>query len=100
MGKVIKMDGFELNKIACSVLLSLLIIMGIDVGVDHLLKPAHHGTKEDHQIVFAPEAISSETSIQNSNLSTDTIEPIEELIKFANIDAGKKIAKKCLQCHT
>ena len=28
------------------------------------------------------------------------IEPIESLLASANIESGKKVAKKCMQCHT
>jgi len=93
------MDGFEFNKIACSILLCLLIVMGINTGVDNFLHPSHHDSKKKPELIYSPEIKIAETSINNTKKS-NSIEPIEDLIKFANIEAGKKIAKKCLQCHT
>jgi cytochrome c len=77
--------------------------MGIDIVVDNTLNPSHHGKKKDNNLIYSPEGMTNGIVINNSNNSitkSNSIEPIEELIKFANIEADKKIAKKCLQCHT
>merc|ERR1712072_586105 len=93
------MDGFELNKIACSMLVCLLIIMGTNIIIDHIIEPKHH--EQNNNIIYAPEGMSSNSTskIIKSN-NSNSIESIEDLIKLADIDAGKKIARKCLQCHS
>jgi cytochrome c len=92
------MDGFELNKIACAILFCCLTIMGIDIGVNNFLETEHHDNKKE-TLTYLPEGASSNNLSVNTTKS-NSIEPIEDLIKLADINAGKKIAKKCLQCHT
>jgi len=96
------MDGFEINKIACAILLCLLITMGINIGVDGFLHP-HDSHGKENKIAYYPEEVSSGETISNNKSSNEkpvSIDPIEDLIKLADVEAGKKIAKKCLQCHS
>jgi cytochrome c len=102
------MDGFELNKIACAVLFSLLIILGIHLGVDGFLHVAHHGqekTQKDQGLVYAPPGFESGIIVQAGLPGVEagpepSVESIEALLVNADVEAGKKVAKKCLQCHT
>jgi len=90
------MDGFELNKVLCAILLALLIGMVSHKIADWLVSPVWL-TKDVYQIDIAEDTA---TQIGNANNSEATIEPIEPLLAKANIENGQNIAKKCLQCHT
>lgn len=102
------MDGLELNKIACAVLFAFLIVMGINLGVNGFLYVSHHASEKgrnDQGLVYAPEGFESGVIIQAGLPGVDTgpgpgLEPIEAFLVSADVEAGKKVAKKCLQCHT
>ena len=89
------MDGFELNKIAAAVLIALLTAKaGIEIG-NHVRPP--HDLKEGHH-AYMIEGVGTSTS-KTSSAPQGPL-PIEPLLAHANLEKGKKIAKKCLQCHT
>ncbi|MCP4923440.1 MAG: cytochrome c family protein [bacterium] len=102
------MDGFELNKIASAVLFAVLIVMGINLGVNGLLYVSHHSEsqgKKDQGLIYAPEGFEAGAIIQAGLPGVEVapgpaLEPIEALLVSADLEAGKKVAKKCLQCHT
>merc|ERR1712224_71826 len=99
-----QMDGFEFNKIACSLLLSFFMLIVINVGVNGFLHITEH--KEENikgkGLVYAPEKINSSVmqSISQKETTNLEIKSIENLLESADEKLGKKVAKKCLQCHT
>ena len=97
------MDGLELNKIACAILFSVLIIMGINIGVNEFKHTSHHTVdKHNNGLIYIPEGFQPNTntiSKIDTNKKTN-LEPIENLLVSADAQAGKKVSKKCLQCHT
>lgn len=98
------MDGFEINKIACAVLFSFLMLIGINLGMDGFSSAAHHyGPQNNQGLVYAPSSFENNLNTQKKTKKENKkpdVEPIETLLASANIEAGKKIAKKCVQCHT
>jgi cytochrome c len=88
------MDGYELNKIAASILLALLIGMISSLISDSLVSPIIPQQRaypiKGVQLANAPQAPSAE----------GTLQPVEPLLANANIENGKAIFKKCVQCHT
>lgn len=97
------MDGFELNKVAASVLLTGVIIMSVTILTDTLYKPFLLPAKRGYHV----DAISDQAQQGNfSPLAKDAIfeldeQKIAELIKNASLESGSKLFKqKCSSCHT
>lgn len=88
------MDGFETNKIIAAVLVALLTGMISYMAADALISPAPLSKN-----VYIVEGITQDQTASKAATGPE-IEPIEPLLANANIERGKKIAKKCLQCHT
>tara|TARA_A100000171_G_scaffold49969_2_gene60264 strand:+ start:240 stop:782 length:543 start_codon:yes stop_codon:yes gene_type:complete len=86
------MDGFEWNKVLMGLILALLVgkvsgkISDILIAPDINVKNAY---------VMAEV---KETSTNNK--IEDVLEPIEPLLASADLEAGQKVARKCLQCHS
>ena len=87
------MDSFELNKIAAAVLLALLIGMTASMTSSFLIAP-----KMPDKNVFIVEGITD--GLAPIVTAEVKLQPIEPLLASANIENGKRVAKKCLQCHT
>ena len=82
----------EFNKIAASILLSALIITLISNVVDIMYNPEIHNI--EHNTVITDETRAPQQNIQEIALD------IEALMKNANFEKGKTIAKKCIACHS
>jgi cytochrome c len=87
------MSGLELNKIAAAILLASLIAMVVGVVSNVLYKPTLEVAKRGHQIEVADAA-------ENSGPVVEEVIDIEALMASANADAGEKIVKKCIACHS
>ena len=89
------MDGFELNKIIAAVLLSALLIIGINkLGsiVFHVEKPETPGYKVEVEQV-------STTSSSTTTAAEEKVD-IAALMAMGDIASGEKIFKKCAACHS
>ena len=86
------MDSFELNKIIAAILVTVLLVFGIDKISDtifHVEKPNVQGYKV-------------EVKVNNSADQTkekDLID-ISALLALGDVDTGKKVYKKCAACHS
>jgi len=89
------MDGFELNKIAAAVLLALLIGMLSSMIANHLVAPEMLDKN-----VYIVDSLEEPGAAVVEAAPKVEIEPIEEALASADVDKGKIIAKKCVQCHT
>lgn len=89
------MDGFELNKTLASVLVALLIAMVSGMVGEVLVEPK---MLEKH--AFPIEGVEVAAGLADQGTQAAELPPIEPLLASADIEAGKKVAKKCLQCHT
>lgn len=88
------MSGLELNKIAASILLASLIAMLVGVVANILYKPNLNPLQRGYSVeVTEGNAAEAQPTEQ---LKLD----IAELMKKANIEAGKEVIKKCLSCHS
>ena len=91
------MDGYKLNKLAGSIILAVLIIMGIKEVNNALNTP-----ENPEQQAYVIEGVVTEAA------AGDTAAPVEEApvetlaMRLAGADAaaGAKAFKKCTQCHT
>lgn len=91
------MSGFELNKIAASVLLAALIAMVVGTVVNLLYKPKLSLEQRGYQVaVHEGNTISDPATNNQPEVPLD----IPALMKEANADEGEKVIKKCIACHS
>lgn len=90
------MDGFERNKVISAVLVALLIGMVATKISDIFVTP--HMLEKPAFPIQGMEA--SASSVGSTDATPEEVPPIEPLLAKASVEEGRKIAKKCLQCHT
>lgn len=86
------MSGLELNKIAAAILLSSLIAMLVGTVANILYKPKLEPKERGYQV-----EITEDTSVGDEKAEEINI---QELMANASAENGKKIAKKCISCHS
>lgn len=87
------MSVFEFNKIAGSILLVALVSTVIGMIGDSLVKPRkHEGVVAIGEGARAPAAVPAK--------EPEKLAPIAPLLTKANVEEGKKVAKKCAICHS
>jgi len=89
------MDSFELNKIIAAVLMTALIVIGINKFADtvfHVEKPK--------QSAYQVEGVEM-TGATDSKVEVKEVVQlsIKEVLAMGNIEHGKKVFKKCSACH-
>ncbi len=90
------MDGFRLNQIFMAVLIALLLSKVGGVLSERLVAP-----KMLEKDVYVVEGVAEgATTTTEASSASDTPEDIDPLLAAANVENGKNVAKKCLQCHT
>jgi cytochrome c len=90
----IRMDGFELNKIAGAVLSAMLVIAAGSTVLDLTLHK-HRPEKAGWALpITKPEAKKAEPEAKFDAAA------VVAMLPKANADNGKAIFKKCLTCHT
>ncbi len=89
------MDSFELNKIAGAILFTLLIYMGVQN-----LGAALFEIEPAHPKAYVVEGVDEEGGAPTAAAAIVEIVPIGQLLATASVEKGKKIAKKCLSCHS
>ena len=89
--KKIKMDSFEINKIFAAIIVTVLLVLGINKVSDvifHVEKPDVEGYKVEVKVVS--------TSQANEESQID----ISALLALGTVENGKKVFKKCAACHS
>ena len=89
--KKIKMDSFEINKIFAAIIVTVLLVLGINKVSDvifHVEKPNVEGYKVEVKVVS--------TSQTNEHSQVD----ISALLALGSVENGKKVFKKCAACHS
>lgn len=87
------MRGLELNKMMAAVLLALILGKIADLLGRSLINPLFLEKNAYHV-----EGVSS--IVSKPGAGEKGPEPIEPLLSKADVEKGKLVAKKCLQCHT
>lgn len=88
------MDSLYFNKIAAGVLVALIAaFLSVHIGGE-LVKPTF--PKENAYPVEVPEG----GHVDAAKPEEEKLEPISPLLAAADLAAGEKVAKKCVQCHT
>ena len=90
--KRIKMDSFEINKLIAAVLVTVLLIFGIN-KISDIIFDIEKPSIEGYRVEIKTDNSSSETK------EGDQID-ISSLLTLGDADAGKKIYKKCAACHS
>ena len=93
------MDSFEINKIVACILVVALVFIGLANFSEilyHVEKPkvAAYQVEGGDEILMDAAATSTEAVAQ-----APTEDPIQVLLASADLDKGKKVFKKCSQCH-
>jgi cytochrome c len=89
------MDSFELNKIIAAVLLTALIVIGINKFADsafHVEKPK--------QSAYKVEGVEVGSSAKLTTEVKELVQPdIKEILALGDETHGEKVFKKCSACH-
>lgn len=88
------MSGFELNKILGAVLSAVLVLLAIGHIVEAIMHP--HAPKERG---FSVEVVENSGGA-GQDKQDEGLPSILPLLASADIEAGKKVSKKCTACHT
>jgi cytochrome c len=91
------MDSYEWNKIFGAILATALLIMAINIGVDMAMKP-HKAEKPG--IALAEGTDDHGGGGAKPEAEDNTPPDWGTLLPAADIAAGEKVHKKCVQCHT
>lgn len=86
--------NLETNKIFAAILIALLVALGATLVADILVKP---------QTLAEPTYIIEEVPAAETGNKVTPDEPegsILTLIEKGDVEAGKQVVRKCLQCHT
>lgn len=87
------MNSFEFNKIMAGVLVALLAGMGGSLLSDVFVSPN----------ILSEPALDIALDAEPSSAATatkDVLEPITPFLQNANIENGRQLARRCVQCHT
>ena len=98
------MSAMEINKIVAALLLSLLVAMGAGFFARFLIPSpiAQHVEKEIQDYAYLPDEAADEAgiSVGDDLVTEDEGLSILQMIAQASPEAGEKIAKKCIACHS
>ena len=88
------MNSFEINKIIAAIILTIVVIVGIDKLADAVYRVEVSNA--------ATYKVASNTKKNDINTDTKTASStdIKSLLAIGNIDHGKVIFKKCAACHS
>ncbi|MFN7709603.1 MAG: c-type cytochrome [Holosporales bacterium] len=90
------MDGFRLNQIFMAILIALVVSKSGNLIAERLVAPKML-EKDIYIVEGVVEGAAATTPVA---ATSDQVEDIEPLLAAANIENGKNVAKKCVQCHT
>ena len=88
------MDGFEINKIIAAIILTVVVVFGINKLADIIYN------------VKAPEGNTYKVATETKKISKDDnakaqgVGNIKALLALGSIDHGKTVFKKCAACHS
>ena len=89
------MDSFELNKIIAAVLMTALIVIGINKFADtvfHVKKPKQSAYKVEGVELASSTGV---TTVVKKMVQLD----IKEILALGDLTHGEKVFKKCSACH-
>jgi cytochrome c len=90
------MDSITFNKIAGSVLASLLLMVGLRTGIELFYPKGTENLSKDRPVVGTA---SPKAAPAVSPAAEQKDPPVDVVLASANADAGEKAAKQCAACH-
>jgi cytochrome c len=87
-------NNLEKNKIFAAILIALLVALIASLLADALVHPQY--LAENVYVIEVEEGAMPKTS----DTSTQEVGDIMALVEKGDIEQGKAVARKCLQCHT
>ena len=89
------MDSFELNKIIAAVLMTALIVIGINKFADTVFH-----VKKPEQSAYKVEGVALATSANRTTTVQEVVQlNIKEILALGDTTHGEKVFKKCSACH-
>lgn len=89
------MSGLRGNMFFAAILIALLLAIVASIISDMLVAPKV--LEKNVFVVEVPETVGRPTS---KTPKTDVVEPVSAMLETGDIEKGKSVAKKCIQCHT
>ena len=89
------MYGFEINKIIAAIILTIVIVLGINKLADVIFNV---DVREDATYKVAKVTETKEISKDDNKAKSGN--NIKVFMNLENIDHGKTVAKKCIGCHS
>jgi len=89
------MDSFELNKIIAAVLLTVLIVIGINKLADSIFY-----VEKPKQSAYKVEGVEIVPLVGKTTEVKEVVQlDIKEILALGDVTHGKKVFKKCSACH-
>ena len=89
------MDSFELNKIIAAVLMTALIVIGINKLADSIFY-----VEKPKQSAYKVDGVELASSIKASTAVKEVVQlDIKEILALGDVTHGEKVFKKCSACH-
>ena len=89
------MDSFELNKIIAAVLMTALIVIGINKFADSVFH-----VKKPKQSAYKVEGVEIASSAGATTIVKEVVQlDIKEILALGDMTHGEKVFKKCSACH-
>ena len=89
------MDSFELNKIIAAVLMTVLIVIGINKLADSIFY-----VEKPKQSAYKVEGVEIVSSVGKITEVKEVVQlDIKEILALGDVTHGKKVFKKCSACH-
>ena len=89
------MDSFELNKIIAAILMTVLIVIGINKLADSIFY-----VEKPKQSAYKVDGVELASSIKASTAVKEVVQlDIKEILALGDVTHGEKVFKKCSACH-
>ena len=89
------MDSFELNKIIAAILMTVLIVIGINKLADSIFY-----VEKPKQSAYKVDGVELVSSIKASTAVKEVVQlDIKEILALGDVTHGEKVFKKCSACH-
>ena len=90
------MDGFEINKIIAAIILTIVVVLGINK-----LANVVYNVKAPENATYKVAAVNKkEQATKDEDIKSKNGIDISSLLALGNLDHGKKVFKQCAACHS
>ena len=89
------MYGFEINKIIAAIILTIVIVLGINKLADVV-----YNVKVREDATYKVAKVTETKEISKDDNKAKSGNDIKIFMVLGSIDHGKKVAKKCIGCHS